>query len=109
LWIGSGFSQPTVCAITINKLVCNCHNAKFEETFQQDADYIEHVVSVVEINEDNLLPYDPLDILVLNVVKEFPAQEYNGQFQEIFYAPVCNEMCDIHALFQEDYSLIIET
>jgi hypothetical protein len=36
----------------INRLVCNCHYAYFEETFQWDADYIEHVVSDVEINED---------------------------------------------------------
>ena len=47
-----------------------------------------------------MLPSDPFDILVLKVVKEFSGQEYNGQFQEIFSAPVCYEMCNICALFQ---------
>jgi hypothetical protein len=90
----------------INKLVCNYHYAYFEETFQHDADYIEHVVSDVEINEDNLLLSNPLDILVSNIVKGFPGQEYNGQFQELSVVPVCNGMCDIRALFQEDSCFI---
>jgi hypothetical protein len=48
----------------INRLVCNYHYAYIEETFQRDVDYIEHVVSDVEINEENMLPSGPLDILV---------------------------------------------
>jgi len=46
-------------------------------TIQQDANLVKNVVYVVEINEGNLLPFDPLDILVSNVVKESPGQEYN--------------------------------
>jgi len=79
----------------INKIVCNYHYAYFEETFQYDANYIEHVVSDVEINEDNLFPSNPLDILVSSTVKGSSGQEYNGQFQNFSAIPVCNGMCDI--------------
>jgi hypothetical protein len=67
------------------------------------------------------LSYDPLDILVSNVVKDFPAQEYNGQFQEVFVqesyqqvqenvvAPEYYEVHVVHDLFQagqEGHSLV---
>jgi len=80
---------------------CASNSNEGSETVQKNVNLIKYVVFAAEIYKDNLIPSPP-DALVLNVVKIFFSQEYNGQVQGNFVSLDHNGISDDHEFFQGD-------